>query len=431
MPTDTRDNFYSEPVQEIMGAMPSWLTRWGVTVIAGILAAIIAGCCIIKYPQTVIASVTLTSERPPSDLKARYAGLLDTVCVRDGQAVHAGDLIALFSTPADYMDIAEVERMLSSMDMPDGVSGISFEAELQLGDLQGAWQEFVRMCGEYESYLAIDRIGEQKALVRERIAKNEEYYDELLVQQTIMNKDMEYETRSLGRDSLLLAHGVISDAEYELSVKSWIAKKSAMAGFNATLTSTRLNIMQSEQQLAELDLQRADEVSGYVRTIGQLRRQFLAQTAAWKEQYAVIAPSDGTVSMQSYWSRGQHVQVGETIASVVPDDGSGIVGRLKVPSAGFGKVDIGQEVNVKLNGFPYMEFGVLKGRVASISSVPEKGQDGISYTASVHFPDGLTSSYGKEFPMVQQMDGTAEIVTRDRRLIWIFIEPVVSLFANR
>ena len=30
------DNYYSEPVQEIMGSIPSWITRWGVTVIAGI-----------------------------------------------------------------------------------------------------------------------------------------------------------------------------------------------------------------------------------------------------------------------------------------------------------------------------------------------------------------------------------------------------------
>lgn len=45
---------------------------------------------------------------------------------------------------------------------------------------------------------------------------------------------------------------------------------------------------------------------------------------------------------------------------------------MKVSSSGFGKVQRGQEVNVKLNGFPYMEFGILKGLVKSISQVPEK-----------------------------------------------------------
>lgn len=53
---ETEDRYYSEPVQEIMGTIPSWVTRWGVTVIAGIFVLIVIGCCIIKYPQTVTSS---------------------------------------------------------------------------------------------------------------------------------------------------------------------------------------------------------------------------------------------------------------------------------------------------------------------------------------------------------------------------------------
>lgn len=32
-----RKKNYSEPVQEIMGAKPSWIVRWGITVIFAIL----------------------------------------------------------------------------------------------------------------------------------------------------------------------------------------------------------------------------------------------------------------------------------------------------------------------------------------------------------------------------------------------------------
>ena len=55
----------------------------------------------------------------------------------------------------------------------------------------------------------------------------------------------------------------------------------------------------------------------------------------------------------------------------------------------------------------------------------------IAYTAEVIFPDGMTTSYRRELPMIQRMDGTAEIVTEDMRLIERFIQPVVSLFKNR
>lgn len=38
------EGFHSEPVQEIMGTIPSWITRWGITVIFGVFVVIFIGC---------------------------------------------------------------------------------------------------------------------------------------------------------------------------------------------------------------------------------------------------------------------------------------------------------------------------------------------------------------------------------------------------
>lgn len=435
------DNYYSEPVQEIMGSIPSWITRWGVTVIAGIFALIVIGCCIIRYPQTLTSSITLTSENPPSDLAARYDGLLDTVCVVNGQKVRSGDLVALLSTPADYGDIMAVRDLLDSLSsrerdaLPDAVSSPSLYENYRLGDLQSSWSELVRSCRAYMNWSEIDQSGHQKRLVEEQIGKNREYYGELLVQKAVLEQDMRYELAGLERDSLLMAEGAISRAEYEATLKNWTSKKGSLASFEATLTSTQLSILQLRQQLTELEIQRQNEETEHLRGIMQQASQMKAQVAQWLEQYAVISPADGTVSLQKVWSRGQHVMVGDVIASIVPDNGDRVIGRLQVPSSGFGKVEEGQRVNVRLNGFPYMEFGVLKGVVESIPAVPQTVTtaegNSIVYTVEVSFPDSLVTTYGKELPMVQQMDGTAEIITRDRRLIGQFIDPVLSLFKNR
>ena len=435
------DNYYSEPVQEIMGSIPSWITRWGVTVIAGIFALIIIGCCIIRYPQTLTSSITLTSENPPSDLASRYDGLLDTVCVVNGQKVSGGDLVALLSTPADYGDIMAVRDLLDSLSsrerdaLPDAVSSPSLYENYRLGDLQSSWSELVRSCSAYLNWSEIDQSGHQKRLVEEQIGKNREYYGDLLSQKAVLEQDMRYEQAGLERDSLLMAEGAISRAEYEATLKNWTSKKGSLASFEATLTSTQLSILQLRQQLTELKIQRQNEETEHLRGIMQQASQMKAQVAQWLEQYAVISPADGTVSLQKVWSRGQHVMVGDVIASIVPDNGDRVIGRLQVPSSGFGKVEEGQRVNVRLNGFPYMEFGVLKGVVESIPAVPQTVTtaegNSIVYTVEVSFPDSLVTTYGKELPMVQQMDGTAEIITRDRRLIGQFIDPVLSLFKNR
>ena len=87
MPHNREINYHSEPVQEIMGTIPSWITRWGVTVIFAVFTLIVIGCCIIRYPQTVDAGISITSSCPPSELTARYDGLIDRVYVIDGQKV--------------------------------------------------------------------------------------------------------------------------------------------------------------------------------------------------------------------------------------------------------------------------------------------------------------------------------------------------------
>ena len=83
----TYSTFHSDEVQEIMGRQPAWILRWGITVLILILTGIIVACYFIKYPQTVTAAVTLTSDNPPSDLVAKYTGTLDSVYVSDGTSV--------------------------------------------------------------------------------------------------------------------------------------------------------------------------------------------------------------------------------------------------------------------------------------------------------------------------------------------------------
>ena len=427
-----RDNFHSEEAQEIMGRAPSWVVRWGITVIFVILALIVLGCYIIKYPQTVTAPISITTVNAPSDLTARYDGLLDSVCVGNGENVRTGQLIAL-----DVGAIAPLFAFIGvATDSPQTLAEADWVSDRYvLGDLQSTWAEFAARCLDFKHYLATDLIGTKKRLLEAQIAKNKRYYAQLEAQGKLLDKDLAMGQRILERDSLLFSQSVISAADYETSVQNYLAKQNSKAGFDATLTSTELTILQIEQQLVELSVQRENEVAEYERSIGQLRQQLLAAIAQWKEQYAVIAPMDGIVSLQGYWSKGQHVTVGSALASIVPEKETEVIGRMEVPSAGFGKVETGQTVNVKLNGFPYMEYGVLKGTIRSISSVPASVQTAtgttIAYTVEVVFPEGMKTTYEKELPMIQQMDGTGEIITEDMRLIEQFIQPVVSLFKNR
>lgn len=64
--------------------------------------------------------------------------------------------------------------------------------------------------------------------------------------------------------------------------------------------------------------------------------------------------------------------------------------------------------------FPAREFEELKGKVSNISLVPDK--DG-NLLMDVSLPKGLACSYRKQIPFQQEMEGSADIVTEDLRLL--------------
>lgn len=65
---------------------------------------------------------------------------------------------------------------------------------------------------------------------------------------------------------------------------------------------------------------------------------------------------------------------------------------------------------IRLAGFPEQEYGGLEGKVVSISPVPnEEG----NYVMEIR----LTRMLEKQPPLLKVMDGTAEIIIREQRLL--------------
>lgn len=422
------NDFHSEEAREIMGSMPPWIVRWGITVLCLILVGIVAGCYFIKYPETVKGTIVITTANPPSDLIVRYDGLIQDIPVVNGQEVRRGDLIAVISNPADYASVKKIEEGLqgtADIPLPEFVYLPFMDSDYKLGDLQGSYSEFRKQCRDYRHYIELGAIRKKQILITEQIDKNREYYRQLQNQLALLQEELELEIKNYRRDSVLYGRELISAVEFDNSTKGLLQKRNNVENFRASMIGTELTIIQNEQQIIDLATQLENETASYERTIDQARQNLLSQIAQWKVQYVIESPTDGRVTFTNYWSDNQRVAAGERLASVIPDKAAEVMGRMYVPSSGLGKVKEGQTVNVKLSSYPYMEFGMLKGKVKSISAVPERDA---GYVAEVSFPEHLTTTYKKEITLIQQMDGEGEIITEDARLIQRFIQPIRALF---
>ena len=88
-------------------------------------------------------------------------------------------------------------------------------------------------------------------------------------------------------------------------------------------------------------------------------------------------------------------------------------GYLNIPARGFGKIRKFQPVRIKLDDYPYEEFGYLMGTVEKISSVPYESM----YMVEIKLSNNLKTNFNKTLKFKPEMQGIAEIVTEDKRLI--------------
>ena len=436
MPQDRENNYHSEEAQEILGHIPPWTIRWGITVIFSIFAIIILGCCIIKYPERVNGTVVIRTLNAPVDVVFRSGGNLEIISVSNGDVVKKNDILGVINTGADYKDILSADSCLlgfAGHQLADAVYNDSIYGNYQMGDLQGSWTNFTLSCQRYRDYITRAVIRKKRELVREQVDKQKEYYSQMQMQFSTGQEDLQYEEKNFVRDSSLFVMNVVSEQEFDESARRLLQARNSVMSFKNQMTSTELSIIQLEQQLVELSIQAEGETLAFEQEIRTNLERLSAEIQNWKLTYILTAPINGKVSFVHKWDVGQFVNASEHYLTIVPDEHQSVIGIVHIPQASFGKVDTGQKVNVKLEGYPYMEYGMLVGTIGHLSSVPEEQSDSQSapqYTAEILFENGMKTTYGKELRMIQKMDGSAEIITEERSLIMRFLDPLVALFKN-
>lgn len=429
------DNIYSDEAQEILGRIPSWIVRWGITVIFAIFTLIIIGCCFIMFPERINGTITITTANSPLELISKGSGNIERIFTSNGDSVRRGDILGVIASGADYQDILTIETLLSNIDKASIGTEVLSEwlyVDYCMGELQNNWVAFSSACRKYKEYTERAVTTRKKIMLQQQISKYEEYYTQMKNQFGILQDELIYEVKSFWRDSSLFAKGVISEAEYEESARSLLHSHNTIAAFESQITSAELSILQLRQQSIELSIMEDDYILDMEREIGIYMDALEAGIQLWKLSNLLIAPISGIVSFVHKWDEGEFIGNGESFLSVVPSGEQHIMGIVKISQASFGKVSTGQKVNVKLNGYPYMEYGMLSGRISYISSVPENGtnQSSPQYTAHIMFQNGMTTTYGKDLPLIQKMDGTAEIITKERSLIMRFLDPIVAILRN-
>ncbi|MFD2148670.1 HlyD family secretion protein [Mucilaginibacter antarcticus] len=222
------------------------------------------------------------------------------------------------------------------------------------------------------------------------------------------------------RDSTLFRNKVMSEAEIDKSDMAFLSVKDSYNNMLNEITTVKEQIQETRSKIQQNSIQKSQEKGKSHLNLVTTYTDLVDNFKLWEQKYVFKSPIKGIVQFSRFWNNGEFLQAGEPVFTIVPVK-SKVLGQMTLPSSGAGKVRVGQEVIIKLDNYPYREYGSIKGKVLSISLTTntvktEKGE-AETYLVNVDLPDELKTNYGSKLDFKYEIKGTGEIITRDRKLI--------------
>lgn len=408
----------SEEVQEIIGAAPSKILRYGLSAILSFLIILIIGSVFFKYPEIITGRFMIISSNPPVYLKARKNGLLVNVFRGEKDSVTPGTLIAVIEDPASYNDILQLETEINGLRF-DSILDYITNKELRLGEVQNYYIDLQKNIQSYQDYLKTDfysgeleSLKQRKKIVIDHLKNHKSHI-------ALKNKEVKLAKEEFMRDSLLKVDGVISQADYSRSEQRYLQICQGLEEINSTYHSTQLELNTIDESILKLEKEHSEKILQCKIAIEGSINQLKSQISIWKEKNLIISPISGSLTFSSVWEKNQYIETGQTIVTIVPDKRNTIIGKVVLPIKRAGKIKVGQKINLKFENYPSHEFGMLITRLEGISMVPDS-----AYIGSLSLPDTLVTNYGITIPFGQNLQGEAEVITEDISLMSRLINPI-------
>jgi len=376
-----------------------------------------AALCGLVFLAVVFASLATYARKetvqgwlvPPSGVirvEARQGGVVESLLVREGQTVIAGQPLAtvrLSEAMGTENSFAPVERSLREL-----ISAAEVRAEAARVTLA---QE-QRTLAERELVISnqLNQSRRQLALQAERI---------------------EIAKAEVDRATSIAARGFLPTSQLD-------ARRTALLSLRQDEAELTAVVLGQERDIADLrarakaipnELASANAEAASIRG-GLVQQRAQAEVAA---VYTVVSSVSGVIAALPV-RNGQSLSSGASVA-IVSTGNDQLEAELYLPSRASGFIRPGQDVRVMYEAFPYQKFGSGHAEILSVSQASftptETGMPGLAgteavYRARARMISGPISAYGQSIPLRPGMLLNADIVIERRSLIEWLLDPLYA-----
>lgn len=465
---------FDQPV--ILQQSPLW-SRWILWLLMGVTTAAVVWASIAKIEEAIPATGKLEPTGTVKEVQAPVSGVVKAVYVSDGQKVRKGQtLISLDSTAAKSQK-ASLQKIRTSLTQENQFYTAQLNGNRDITLLPTAVQQQIppeiisltksraTLVAENKLYRAglddtassrldsqqIERLQSDAAELKSRTqaAQSEVEQSRALLNQNNVRlvsarKKLAMNQAILKDLSPLANTGAISKIQFlkqQQEVETAQADADALIQEQARLNSEisagnsklqniqTLNrkelltqIAQNNQRLAEIDSQLTKAMVDNKNRIAEIDSQIDA--AELTLQYEEVkAPANGTVFDLQAHTPGYVTNNSQPLLKIVPNEA--LIAKVFITNRDIGFVKEGMNVDVRIDSFPFSEFGDIKGKLVWIGSdalPPDQVHNFYRFPAKVELSSQSLLVNGRAVALQSGMSVNGNIKVRDRTVMSIFTD---------
>jgi multidrug resistance efflux pump len=319
------------------GKSTLWISATSAAALAAwILWALLAQVSL--YEVSTDARVELDGATYPID--APFAGRVVSTSLHTGQRVRRGDLLIEIDAMAEQLQLREVQVQA-----------------------QGLEPQIVQLNAQIEAERSMRSEEDRAARLKAQEAESRVHEAQI---------PADYAAKNLARIRALRAENYVSVHDLEKAESDASQLRAAASALETA--ASRIPQDQAARN-RERDV-RIGRLQGEIATLEAQRGTLQAETARLNyeiERRRIRAPADGLVGEALNLRVGAVVGDGDRLGSIVP------AGRLLVVAhypaqAAFGRIRAGQPATLRLDGFPWAEFGTVSAIVADVGREVRDGK---------------------------------------------------------
>jgi multidrug resistance efflux pump len=404
----------SEPMREILSKRSDFLSKWAILMYFILVMFLFTLAAYVRYPVIVKANAVLSAVNSPKEIVAPQKGKISKLYLKNNQSVKQGDIIALLESTAIPESVFIFSQKVDSLiEITEGqniehILHINIDTLKELGELQTSYREVGLAYQQFASYLSNGYYLQRKGILNTDYTMNSATIKNIEEQRDLIFQDIKLSEENFNANLKLFKERVISAQELRDLESRVLAKKMLVPQIKDKLIANQVLLKNKEKEILELDY-----------TISQQKlifKEALLNTqsaiADWKRKYVISAAVDGRIVYSTIIEENQFISEQSILGYILPKS-SRYFAQLSIKQSNFGKVEVGQTVQLRLEAYPYTEFGFVSGNLKYISDIAAD----TGFLAIVDLPKGLVTSVGKSIYFKSGLKAEAIILTKEMTLL--------------